>query len=160
MGDFEKRYKKRKELESEFRVDYTEAYYEVALPMKDSLPGIVAAAAKNLPEKFEHIYCDGLPRVGWYIADTYLRDYIDGLNFKDGQERNWIFLIPERYPNTPPALVCAFLMEGDGRLFKEYYEINLDKRSIDDFQPELNYAQLLKIKDGLDRFSKELGLFE
>jgi len=158
MGDFEKRYKKRKELESEFRVDYTEAYYEVALPMKDSLPRIVDAAAKNLPEKFEHIYCDGLPHVGWYITDTFVPDYIDGLNFKVDKERNWIFLIPERYPNTP-ALVCAFLMER-GRLFKEYYEINLDKRSINDFPPELSYAQLLKIKDGLDRFSKELGLFE
>lgn len=159
MGIAEDLYRKRKQLELKTKVDYTEDYYKVALPIKDSLPKIAEFATLVLPEKYEIISCGGLHYVGWYITDTFVPDYIPGLNRDDDLNRNWIFLIAERYRDTP-ALVCTFLPDKNERIFKELFEINLNSRTIKDPKPELNFNQLLKVKAGLDRFSAELGLLK
>lgn len=150
MGVIELKYKNMNQ--SEDIGGYLDQYNNKLSKIKNGLSEVVDLASVVLP-RAEQIACGGLYHIGWYISDTFIPDYIPGL--ADEKKRNWIFLVPEKYRNEP-VLVCAFKDNGSERVFREYFEINLNPRKPGDPPPELNLEQLIKVEQGLKDFLTNL----
>lgn len=151
VGVIEKKYKAM--FSPEDNEKYLNEYNCVLAKIKSSLKEVVDAAAIVLP-KSEYVICGGLYHIGWYIADTFIPDYINGIN--DDDDCYFVFLVPEKYIDEP-VLVCAFKgsdfeKHGPNRVFRELFEINLNPRKLSDPPPELNLEQMLKVKQGLKEF--------